>query len=90
MRVPKLVSLVAFESDNKDTLTFQFKSQDGRSHYVPMKAGLLNAMLPAIMNVRRTVGDSHAPTAVQPVTLTSARAAYHEEVRPCSLLGWMG
>jgi hypothetical protein len=82
MRLPKLVSVRAFETDQRDTITFQFQSQDGRSHYVPLKAGVLNALLPAIMNVRQSMGDSEQPSSAQPVTLTGAKAAFHEDGTP--------
>ena len=82
MRLPKLVSVLAFETDQIDTITFQFKSQDGRSHYVPLKAGTLNALLPAIINVRQSLGEREQPNSGQPVTLTGVRAAFHEDGTP--------
>jgi hypothetical protein len=87
MRLPKLVGLQALETDNADTVTFQFKSIDGRSHYVPMRAGVLNALVPDIINVQKA---DASVIGAQPVTLTAVRGAYHQDGSPMLELGLDG
>lgn len=89
MKLPTLVSLVGFETKN-GVLTFQFKSADGRSHYVPMKAGVLNAIGPAFVNVSKSTDESGTTIDVQPATLTSARSAYFYDGTPMLEIGLDG
>ena len=79
MKLPNLVSLKSINTDGHGVITFQFKSADGRSHYVPMKLGAVNAMLPSLVNIKQSTDDDGNSTEVQPVTLTSARSAYLED-----------
>jgi hypothetical protein len=86
MKLPKLVRLTGVESDGKDTVAFHFESADGRTHNVPIKVAAINAMVPTLINVTKSIGD--APSIeVQPASLTSARGAYREDGTPMLEIG---
>ena len=87
MKLPNLTAVIGFQSDGKGLVTIQFKSADGRSHYIPIKAGALNALVPMLVNIQKSTDENGASMDVQPATLTSARSAYGEDGSPMLEIG---
>lgn len=90
MKLPNLIGMVGMQSDGKGIVTFQFKSADGRSHYVPLKIGVINAMMPTLVNIMQSLDNEGLSIDVQPMSLTSARAAYFEDGAPGLEIGLEG
>lgn len=83
MKLPPIVGLHGLQSDGKGTVTFTFKSADDRTHYVPMRAGVLNALLAPVISVSKEVLDDQGKTLdLQPITLTAARKMVLDDGTP--------
>lgn len=75
MKLPTLTGLIGMRGDGKGAMVFQFKSGETGSHYVPIKIGVLNAMLPMIVLASKTTFKEGQAADTQPVTLTGVRPA---------------
>lgn len=83
MKLPRITGLVGLQSDGKGTVTFQFESNDGRSHYVPMKVGVINALLAPILSVRDELSAKNLEEndGFSGVALTGVRPAIDDQRR---------
>lgn len=79
MKLPTLTSLVGMQGDGKGAMVFQFKSGESGSHYVPIKFGVLNAMLPMILLLSKTTVADDGSAEAQPATLTGVRPAVFQD-----------
>lgn len=80
MRLPKLNGLYGVASDGRGTITLTFTSEDERKHYVPLEAGVLNAMLGPILSVVNEARDANGKTIdLQALTLTAMRPLVLED-----------
>lgn len=88
MKLPTMTALHGVQGDGKGKITLSFKSADGRTHYVPMKVGILNALLaPVVSASKEVLSDEGKTLGLQPLTLTSFRSAVNEDGRAMAQIG---
>ncbi len=88
MKLPTMTAFHGVQSDGKGKITLSFKSADGRTHYVPMKAGVLNALMAPIVSAsKETVSEEGRTANLHPLTLTSFRPAVNEDGKAAAQIG---
>lgn len=74
MKLPTITGFVGIKDDRDGKITLIFESHDGRSHYLPMQVGVLNAMLgPVVAAAKAHQSATGKHVDIQPLTLTGAR-----------------